>query len=312
MISDPKEREKLYDDIRRECKVSFDGGVCVEIKLQEDESKKLKSLVENYILKTLESFYGTSYNRENFLVEYYDDILELPNRTPNGAFYPKVENIDEYNEIQSHVNDILINSNLVNQFDSFDLTTVRIVDGRKSKADSRLSATSRVHSDAWAGHNGDAILTIGVLGDETTSLEFNKIVGEVKPSFFETQHDYASASNLFEGYELISNLKFDTITIFDHACLHKSILADGDIRVSIDFGIIVNNPNSLYYSTKTRDNVNLENYRNEYFEIEMFKKLGHEMFIYTDETLEDSRKKYSGENQEKYIKAKIKIVNKIN
>ena len=52
-------------------------------------------------MKTLESFYGTSYDRKNFLVEYKDDILDLPNRTPNGAFYPKVENIDEYNKNNS-------------------------------------------------------------------------------------------------------------------------------------------------------------------------------------------------------------------
>tara|TARA_B100000287_G_C20559330_1_gene751799 strand:+ start:87 stop:1004 length:918 start_codon:yes stop_codon:yes gene_type:complete len=298
MISDPKEREKLYDDIRRECKVSFDGGVCVEIKLQEDESKKLKSLVENYILKTLESFYGTSYNRENFLVEYYDDILELPNRTPNGAFYPKVENIDEYNEIQSHVNDILINSNLVNQFDSFDLTTVRIVDGRKSKADSRLSATSRVHSDAWAGHNGDAILTIGVLGDETTSLEFNKIVGEVKPSFFETQHDYASASNLFEGYELISNLKFDTITIFDHACLHRTLKTGGGLRVSLDVGLKLNSSSGI---SKQKD----DGRKMTKIEIEDILKIGKETFVKANETLDEC---YNRFKDDKYNKVPVSYI----
>ena len=52
MLNNLSDREKLYDDIRRECEVSFDGGVCLELLIDEVDNKKLKNLLEEYIIKT--------------------------------------------------------------------------------------------------------------------------------------------------------------------------------------------------------------------------------------------------------------------
>ena len=136
------------------------------------------------------------------------------------------------------VNDILDENGLINQLSSYDVCTVRVVDGVLNELDNRMSSTTKLHSDAWSGHNGDAILTIGLLGDATTSLEFNRIIEvENSDSFFETQQDYASGLGMIEKYEKIKNLEFNNMTIFDHACLHKTIKDNGGLRVSIDFGI---------------------------------------------------------------------------
>tara|TARA_B100001564_G_C20663495_1_gene682637 strand:- start:52 stop:981 length:930 start_codon:yes stop_codon:yes gene_type:complete len=298
-VVEPSKRESLYDDIRRECDVTFDGGICIEIKLQTDEIKKLKSLTKKYIIKTLNSFYDKKFNYVNdFLVRYRDDILGLPNRTPNGAFYPKFENVKIYNEIQSHINDILVNNNLVNQFSSFDLTTVRIVDGRVTEMDSRLSATSRLHSDAWAGHSGDAILTIGILGDHTTSLEFNKIVGKVDSSFFNTQHNYVDGLNTFQEYTHISDLKFDTITIFDHACLHRTLKSEGGLRVSIDVGLKLNSSDGLFKQKDVGRKMSK-------IKIEDILKIGKEKFVEANETLEEC---YNRFKDDKYDKVPVSYI----
>ena len=124
-----EQREKLYDDIRDNCDVVVDNGVQLEINLNQSQIITLKLAIENYVLTTLESYYGKKFERKNFLVKNRDDILNLPNRTPNGAFYPKVENIEEYNIIQSIVNDILNENDLINQLSSYDVCTVRVVDG---------------------------------------------------------------------------------------------------------------------------------------------------------------------------------------
>ena len=230
-------RKSIYDDIRKNCNLIADNGIQLEIDLNSQQTSMLQLSVENYILKTLESYYEMKFERENFLVEYKDKVLGLPNRTPNGAFYPKAENIEQYNVIQKMVNKCMIETKLVNQLDSFDVCTIRIVDGTPSKLDGRMSSTTKLHSDAWSGHNGDAILTIGLLGDESTTLEFNEVTKVKSDSYFETQQDYQSGMEMVEDYQKIKNLEFNNMTIFDHACLHKTIKNNGGLRVSIDFGI---------------------------------------------------------------------------
>ena len=85
----------------------------------------------------------------------------------------------------------------------------------------------------------------------------------------------------------------------------------GGIRVSIDFGIIVDNPESLYYDCTKREKVNLEDYRYQYFDLDVYSKLGKEVFIFVEETLKQAHMKYSSKETKTYERATIKIVNKI-
>ncbi len=67
--------------------------------------------------------------------------------------------------------------------------------------DDRMSSTTKLHSDAWSGHNGDAILTIGLLGDKSTTLEFNEVTKVKSDSFFETQQDYQSGMKMVKIFQ---------------------------------------------------------------------------------------------------------------
>jgi|TARA_R100000234_G_scaffold118792_1_gene100026 hypothetical protein len=296
-----EQREKLYDDIRDNCDVVVDNGVQLEINLNQSQIITLKLAIENYVLTTLESYYGKKFERKNFLVKNRDDILNLPNRTPNGAFYPKVENIEEYNIIQSIVNDILNENDLINQLSSYDVCTVRVVDGEITDLDERSAATTKLHSDAWSGHKGDAILTIALLGDETTSLEFHKVVGGVSPSFFETQPNYEEGLHLFDDCELLGKLKFNNITIFDHACLHRTSKENGGLRVSIDFGITLSTSKGVDKKNKFGRDV-------EHRSIDEMLKIGKETFVEATETLEEC---YNRFKDDKYDKVAVSHINDI-
>ena len=296
-----EQREKLYDDIRDNCDVVVDNGVQLEINLNQSQIITLKLAIENYVLTTLESYYGKKFERKNFLVKNRDDILNLPNRTPNGAFYPKVENIEEYNIIQSIVNDILNENDLINQLSSYDVCTVRVVDGEITDLDERSAATTKLHSDAWSGHKGDAILTIALLGDETTSLEFHKVVGGVSPSFFETQPNYEEGLHLFHDCELLGKLKFNNITIFDHACLHRTSKENGGLRVSIDFGITLSTSKGVDKKNKFGRDV-------EHRSIDEMLKIGKKTFVEATETLEEC---YNRFKDDKYDKVAVSHINDI-
>ena len=294
-----EQREKLYDNIRSNCDVTTDNGVQLEINLNQTQLITLKLATENYILKTLESYYERKFKRKNFLVESRDDILNLPNRTPNGAFYPKVENIEEYNIIQSVVNDILDENGLINQLSSYDVCTVRVVDGVLNELDNRMSSTTKLHSDAWSGHNGDAILTMGLLGDATTSLAFNRVIEvENSDSFFETQQDYASGLGMIEKYEKIKNLEFNNMTIFDHACLHKTIKDNGGLRVSIDFGITTKKSKGIDKKNPLDKNV-------VHKDIKEVLEIGHTKKLTATETLKECYERIKNDNYESVPKAHV-------
>ena len=273
-------RKSIYDDIRKNCNLITDNGILLEVGLTWQQVPMLKLSVENYILKTLESYYEMKFERGNFLVEYKDKVLGLPNRTPNGAFYPKAENIEQYNVIQKIVNTCMIDTKLVDQLDSFDVCTIRIVDGTPSELDDRMSSTTKLHSDAWSGHNGDAILTIGLLGDESTTLEFNEVTKVKSDSFFETQQDYQSGMKMVEEYKTIKNLEFNNMTIFDHACLHKTIKNNGGLRVSIDFGITTKKSKGIVKKNPIDKNV-------VHKDIQEVLQIGHTKQLTATETLKE-------------------------
>tara|TARA_X000001382_G_scaffold86541_1_gene61536 strand:+ start:3436 stop:4392 length:957 start_codon:yes stop_codon:yes gene_type:complete len=294
------ERNKIYDEVREYCNVDFDNGVQLEIKIKNDLFSKLKNKVENYIFVTLKSFYKDKefIKDNNFLLNYEKDILNLPNRTPSGAFYPKVENIKEYNQVQSVVNDIVLETKYFDTLHSLDICTVRIQDGRWLDTDERPSATTRLHSDAWPGHNGDAITTIGIMGDENTTLEFNKPIGKMSDKFFDTQKSYSDGLNLFEDIELIGNLKFGYLTIFDHACLHRTCKNGKNLRVSIDFGVVTSNSYGCRkdFGEKTTGKLgkNIS-----YQDKNKIIKIGKKSFLKATETLQECYDKYKNDKYDK-------------
>ena len=61
-----EQREKLYDNIRTNCDVNIDNGVQLEINLSQSQIFTLKLAIENYVLITLESYYGRKFERKNF------------------------------------------------------------------------------------------------------------------------------------------------------------------------------------------------------------------------------------------------------
>lgn len=165
-------RAAIYNEIRSNCDVTTDCGIYLDLKIEDEDCLQLKTAVNHYIMTTLKSFFKEKiFHYDDYLINHKEEILSLPNRTPNGALYPKIESVKEYNEVQSVLNDILVKTNLMNHLKSYDICTVRIVEGVGHTHDIRPTSTTKLHSDAWPGHDGDAIVSIGLLGDESTSLE---------------------------------------------------------------------------------------------------------------------------------------------
>ena len=77
-----------------------------------------QEIAENLLI---EKFIGKTYNvinknklpvEEIYKQKYLNKIVNLPNVSPNGAFYPKIENINEYNKIIKKLIIILDKTNI--------------------------------------------------------------------------------------------------------------------------------------------------------------------------------------------------------
>jgi hypothetical protein len=303
-------RVEIYDMLRSNTEIESDQGIYLDYRISSRILQKLQKTTTDYIVRTLKETYRDEefIIDNNFLATYEKKILNLPNRTPNGAFHPKKNNIVEYNKLQESIVDALRDIGILEHCLSVQPCTVRIMCGKNSDFfHKRPLATTKLHSDSWAAHIGDAILSVPLLGDPATSLEFFEPQG-VSDDFFFSLENYDEGLKKFKGIKYLGFAQMGHVSIFDHACLHRTKLNDGNIRVSFDFGIIINNEKSLSHEAKSRNAKNLQDYRYEYFDIETYSKLGKDLFILVDETLEECALKHSAKNADLHERAPLKIV----
>ena len=237
----------------------------------------LNSKLFNNLKKSVQKFIGKTYNKINkkklpindvYKQKYLNKIVNLPNVTPNGAFYPKVENIEEYNKVIRRLIIILKELDIFNNIHLAATPTVRIVKGKvNKKLKSRPFATGKLHSDAWVGLKNDAIISIPILGDiKNTNVRFYspKIVSK---DFLKKIESFEMGKKLFKGKKYIGTLIKNKLSIFDHLCLHQTYRKNGGIRVSLDFAVAFKHKNSRLKKTN-------KNERFTYISKESFAKIG--------------------------------------
>tara|TARA_R100000008_G_scaffold21543_1_gene11347 strand:+ start:26451 stop:27398 length:948 start_codon:yes stop_codon:yes gene_type:complete len=298
-----EERQQIYNLIRENCNVFNDRGIFFNINIDDRLLSQLQRAFVEYIHKTLLSFYGKKIFLADwrfdecdfdFLNVYEQEIFALPNISPNGVFYPKRENLKEYNKLQAIVTDILIDTGLINYISHAQCITPRIVSGRSEEVmRSRLLATEKYHSDAWASQLGDSILSIPVGGDPTTTVELCEPV-DPSPDFFSSLTDYDDAykKSFFKSLKFLDFAHFGAINIFDHACVHRTLKQGGGSRVSLEIGLAIKDGRSIFQKSKS---FVYEQYRNKYLPQRDVSRLGKTLHINVQETLDDA-KNYKNKN----------------
>ena len=91
--------------------------------------------------------------------------------------------------------------------------------------------------------------------------------------------------------ELIGYLKFGYLTIFDHACLHRTFKNGEGLRVSVDFGIVTKN------SSGCRDDFVSNSVKNvgkkiSYKDSRDVIRIGKDIFVEATETLQECYNKF--------------------
>tara|TARA_R110000824_G_scaffold115732_3_gene266887 strand:+ start:2363 stop:3271 length:909 start_codon:yes stop_codon:yes gene_type:complete len=291
-------RSSIYDCIREGCNVTNDKGILFNIDIEEASFVNLQAAFVEYIHKSLMAYYGKKgflydwrfkKNDFSFLTVYENEIFNLPNITPGGVLKIKKEIIHEYNALQSVVTDILIETNLINSLTHGQNIVPRLVPGSTSiKKRFRPLSTEKYHSDVWASQKGDAVLSIPVAGDPSTTIEFCKPIG-VSADFFNSLENYDDAfeRGYLENLEFLDFAKFKMIHIFDQLCVHRTLKQAGNPRISLELCIAADHEDSLFLKDKE---LSRAMQRNRYFDKSKLKELGKGIKITTGERMKDAEK----------------------
>jgi hypothetical protein len=199
-------------------------------------------------IRTAASFYlaacvgyeGPFPDESDLLALLAEKKKSLPNITPNGALMPKREHTAEFNLLHKAVArtlDQVLPADLVRSMQT--LMMFRIVEGTaNSQRDQRPYATSKKHSDVWAGDPIDSVtLIIPVLGDpHNISVDFFEMPAHLEFEAMRPLDDYDRAGQIepllpYDGLDF----RVGSIYFFDARLLHQTVRRASGFRISLDF-----------------------------------------------------------------------------
>ena len=208
-----------------------------EISLNQKDYSKIKNLVANYLKDSIENFYDIKINlKKNYLKKFKNLILNLPNITPNGVIVPKKENLKPYLMLQKSVFKLCSKYFISKITDRIELCEVRLMRSNKYNYDDKRSYSStKIHTDRWSGNPCDSKVAMFIEGDVNNTIEFFE-PKKIDKAFFNKKNNYENTIKKY-GFKKIKKLNTKKLTIFDQACLHRTVNKDRNLRLSLDFGI---------------------------------------------------------------------------
>ena len=244
-------RKKVYSNLPTTNLNNTLSNIVLPYNISNEKYFKLTKEVQNFLCKCMSLTYNKEFVWNDTFLEDNDElIMSLPNKTPNGILNPKKETSDEFSKIQKILNEILHELQLSMHIKKLLPFNIRY---KSSDEDSWIKTrpyyTSKYHSDAWVGHVGDSQFLIGVLGDiENNTVEFNEPIN-VHDDYLEKADSFEQGNTRYEDFKYLGCLSKQTVTIMDHACLHRTLIKKGaKPRISIDIAVMIDNEHSHYYS----------------------------------------------------------------
>ena len=241
-----KKRDSFYTptlELLKKNKINFKKNLLLyEIAIKKKYLNQLRTKVNEYICASINSYYKIKVrSREVSLIKKKNLILGLPNITPNGVVVPKKENIKSFLSIQNLIFKICKKYYIDKSAKKIEICEVRLMRSNKYNYDNtRFYSSSKIHSDTWSGNPCDAKVAMYIDGDKLNTIEFFK-PKKMNKDFFNKKNNYDTAIKKY-GFKKIKRLDVSKLTIFDQACLHRTVNKNRDLRLSLDFGItLINN-----------------------------------------------------------------------
>jgi hypothetical protein len=238
------DRSRRLARIVRGTQLRDDTRLVKVVQLSPGRLSRLQGAAAAYVWHSLSQAYPT---REfvlspDVLEAYADDVVALPNRTPNGVLLPRRETFLAFNLVQQAMVATLVDLGIAPRFSACQMPcNVRIASGiRDVVADQRPYASAKVHADLWYGEPLAAILmNVPLLGDPASvGLDFFE-VDAFPTSLMRILGDYEEGRALAEGARRLP-IEFAQggLYVSDALALHQTTKRGPGIRLSLDFRCI--------------------------------------------------------------------------
>ena len=238
--------------------------------LDKNEYNDLCNVCNIYLWESLKhSFPKKQYSLNNkIFYDHLEDILKLPNRTPNGMIVPYFENFKSYNLIHDTLSTILEKNGFIDHFSEIQSTfKIRVISNKiKGKAVNRETSSFKIHTDIWSSEPiSHLLINIPILGN-SKEIGINFFHPEQDLSGFNMSLDnYGKAENLLKKIKPYKMLFNKGLMFFSDAyALHQTFVSQKiarkkiDGRLSIDIRVIFKN--LLPNEKKTKNRKTPENY----------------------------------------------------
>lgn len=216
-----------------------DGSrLLVERKLPPELFYRLTGRAADYLSACLQAF-DTS------------DPAQLPNRTPNGKLEPKSEFLTAFNALEEATVTLVAALFPQGVHSVRYPLNCRVKSGGLGQEDLRPYATSKPHTDVWAGDPANtAVVIVPLLGDiERNGMRFGEPTLIPAVESFEQQYaNYEEGMKTIRGvawYDL--KLRPQHAYLVDSWCIHHTLMRGG-CRVSLDFRVSFGPPDPAPHS----------------------------------------------------------------
>lgn len=200
------------------------------------------------------------FNASDFVSANGPLIAALPNKTPNGLVLPKLETSCSFSAFHRAVARLVASFGMDRHIHLIHLpVNLRFVSGKRDTVrEQRPRATTKWHSDIWAGEATHALMVfVPVSGDFTnTSIDFCE-PARFPADLMRPLEDFDLGSHLVEdGIRYQARLDGDRVAFTDPMLLHRTMAVGGGPRLSIDFRFFPHHLVSSDVITETSRNVN--------------------------------------------------------
>lgn len=281
----PDRAKRLHSFISDKRQVLNRFPLLVEMKVPEILFHNLQIAVSAYLFDTLtEAYPNEKFEMDEAILSRCSEKIEkLSNLTPNGLFLPKRENVLSFNLVHKAMARIIRHFALERKANTFHLpVNIRIVNGEPREwVDTRPRASTKLHSDIWAGESTNAIMAfIPVAGDMVNNgIENMEPPIEFSHSFLRPLSDYNLGAELEQDcipYDC--PMKKGNLYLTDPFLLHRTRKRAKGLRLSIDFRMraiesVPTDGDELHYRDK------------DYYHFEEWMKVGTEKFLCSNEYL---------------------------
>ncbi|PLZ28736.1 hypothetical protein [Fischerella thermalis] len=282
--------DRLFDELSDRISTKRQYRLLFEHKLKPELFQQIQIAAAGYISACLNS--PIILSEEEMLQRLLEQRNTLSNYTGTGLLMPKREHTLAFNLFQRSVAEAFYQLGANDLIDAVDLpVNLRMVYGKTDPEKTRLPfASSKLHSDVWAGVPADAtVVILPLFGDiENITIEAGEMPREMELKAMRIMSDFDEGRDIPMVVSYTeAQLQHGTMYFNDARGLHQTVRRQTDgVRISVDFRFR-RKFNKAYRAMLSPSLGGVE--QDMSVPYEEWLKVGKETLIIFDETIEEAK-----------------------